>query len=78
MLNSEQHGLNTTSIDLVEKFKDQFIDDLTKALASSKSLETKKLLKSKKGNLSEKDLEESGFSILQNEFLSSRLFKPSK
>ncbi|WP_152556200.1 MULTISPECIES: AAA family ATPase [Prochlorococcus] len=50
----EQHGLNTTSIDLVEKFGDEFGDDLTKALSSLKSLETKKLLKSRNGTLPEK------------------------
>ena len=50
----EEHGLNTTSNDLVGKYKDEFGDDKSKALASLKSLETKKLLKSKKGDLSEK------------------------
>ena len=50
----EEHGLNTTSSDLVEQYKDEFGDDKSKALASLKSLETKKLLKSKKGDLSEK------------------------
>ena len=50
----EEHGLNTTSNDLVEQYKDEFADDKSKALASLKSLETKKLLKSKKGDLTEK------------------------
>ena len=49
----EEHGLNTTSNDLVEQYKDEFADDKSKALTSLKSLENKKLLKSKKRTGSE-------------------------
>ena len=49
----EEHGLNTTSTDLVEQYKDEFGGDKSKALSSLKSLETKKLLKSKKRTGSE-------------------------
>lgn len=49
----EEHGLNTTSTDLVEKYEDEFGGDKSKALTSLKSLENKKLLKSKKRTGSE-------------------------
>ena len=49
----EEHGLNTTSTDLVEKYNDEFGGDKSKDLKSLKSLENKKLLKSKKSTGSE-------------------------
>ena len=49
----DEHGLNTTSTDLVEKYNDEFGGDKSKALTSLKSLENKKLLKSKKRTGSE-------------------------